>query len=238
LAARTLAEVRTSVAAGATAQSFASGFADAYFAQALGVLPKTEIDLLVFRLLAEEGVIDADGSVFQIARALNITPAKARNLLFQYQLRFIEEAQIEQAVLKLLASARFWVDGTKLNFGVESPLARATIDGRLKSSGVFADISLSGDILRLPLGQFAEFITLLLTEEKAKALEDALRKAGHLKSSSLNKALNSLAGKAIEGVAKEGGKQLFGDLFSGLREWTKSGDGALSDLGSLFDSVG
>lgn len=40
------------------AAAFARGFIDAYAATALGVLPKTEIDLLVFSLLVEAKLID------------------------------------------------------------------------------------------------------------------------------------------------------------------------------------
>ncbi len=119
MAARSIREVRTALAEDGTAKTFASGFAEAYLGQALGVLPKAEIDLLVFRLLIETGVINADGSIFAMARALNLTPAKTRNLLFQYQLRCIDEVTADAAVLRGLASARFSVDDRRLAFGIE-----------------------------------------------------------------------------------------------------------------------
>ncbi len=236
MTAKSLVEVRTALDDATVAAGFAKGFADAYFAQALGVLPKTEIDLLVFRLLIEAKVIDPGGSIFAIARALNLTPAKARNLLFQYQLRCIDDAAIDTMVLQTLSTAKFSVDDKRLSFGIESPLARATIDGRLKANGVFADISLSGDILKVPLAQLGDFIAILLTPDKATALEKALKGEGHLKKTGLIPWLNKYAVRAGEGAAGAAGKQAFASVFSGIAGFF-SGDG-LTELGGLIDMLG
>lgn len=69
------------------AATFARSFLGSYLVPALGVLPKTEIDLLVFTLMVDAGAIDPNGSIFTLARSLNITPTKTRSLIFQYQLR-------------------------------------------------------------------------------------------------------------------------------------------------------
>ena len=84
----------------------AQRFIEAYTATAFGVLPKTEIDLLVFWLLIEAGVIDPNGPIYRTARALNITPAKARGILFQYQLRHVPQDQTDHEVLIALTTAR------------------------------------------------------------------------------------------------------------------------------------
>jgi hypothetical protein len=53
------------------ATTFAQRFLEAYTATAFGVLPTTEIDLLVFTLLVQARVINPSGSIFRTARALN-----------------------------------------------------------------------------------------------------------------------------------------------------------------------
>ena len=221
MGAKNISEVRELVGNGPAGELFAKGFAKSYFSQALGVLPKTEIDLLVFRLLVEGDVIDPDGSIFAIARALNITPGKAKNLLFQYQLRCLDEEEAEKAVLQSLANARFSVDDRRLSFGIESPLARATVDGRLKEMGVYADISLSGDILKVPLDQFDVFIVSLIGEKRADQLEAALKSAGHL-----DGGLREFLQDYGKDVAKEGataaGKKGMKKLFESLLEWGSS----------------
>lgn len=221
--AKSIREVRELVGKGAVAEAFAKGFAESYFAQALGVLPKTELDLLVFRLLIEGGVIDPNGSIFGMARALNVTPAKAKNLLFQYQLRWMDELEAEKAILDSLSRARFTVDDKRLSFGIESPLARATIVGRLKALDVYADVSLSGDILKVPLDQFDLFITGLIGEERARELEAALKKDGHLKDGSLRGYLNKYGSEVAKGGANAAGREGMRSLFTGLSDWLSGG---------------
>lgn len=236
MAARNISEVRAAFASAGVSGAFAAGFAEAYFGQAFGVLPKAEIDLLVFRLLIESKVIDPEGSIFAIARALNVTPAKARGLLFQYQLRHLDEQAADLAVLTSLASARFSVDERRLSFGIESPLARATIDGRLKAAGVFADISLSGDILRVPLDQFDVFVTMLIGEERSKELEKALKKDGHLKQGSLTEWLKKYGGAAVTGAAGAAGKEGFSQVFHGVSQWIS--EGGVDALGDIMSGSG
>lgn len=233
---KSLKELRESFGDANTAAVFAKGFAKTYFSQAFGVLPKTEIDLLVFCMLIEAKLIDPDDPVFTIARALNITPAKARNLLFQYQLRCLDDVAVDVMVLQVLSKAKFSVDDKRLSFGIESPLARATIDGRLKANGVFADISLSGDILKVPLTQFGDFITIMLTPEKAAALEKALQDQGHLKKTGLVASLNAYAVKASEGAASAAGKMAFASIFSAITGYVS--DGGVAKLIGLIAPIG
>ena len=122
--AKTIAEVRDKLGQQAVGAVFSKDFAQVYFGQAMGSLPKSEIDLLVFTLLIKLSVISADGSIFAIARALNVTPAKARSLLFQYQLRHVDAPSGDQMVAATLAKSNFSVDDKRLSFGIESPLAR------------------------------------------------------------------------------------------------------------------
>jgi hypothetical protein len=51
MSATTIGEVRDKLAQETTAAAFSEGFARVYFGQAMGSLPKSEIDLLVFTLL-------------------------------------------------------------------------------------------------------------------------------------------------------------------------------------------
>lgn len=223
MSATTIGEVREKLAQKTTGAAFSEGFAQVYFGQAMGSLPKSEIDLLVFNLLIDLKVISANGSIFGIARALNITPAKARSLLFQYQLRHVDASLGDQMVATTLASANFSVDDKRLSFGIESPLVRAIIDSKLKERGVFADLSLSGEILRVPLAQFDQFIELLMGKDKADALEKALKKDGHLKDGTLNAFLKKYGAAAASGAAGAAGKEGFAKILEGVGSFMSGG---------------
>src|SRR5580704_6727474 len=94
-----LLAVRAALKDDKIASAFGRGFINAYAATAFGSLPKTEIDLQVFSLLVELGVIEVNRASYRIARALNITPAKARTLLFQHQLRNISEDDTDYEIM-------------------------------------------------------------------------------------------------------------------------------------------
>jgi len=82
---------------------------------------------------------------YRMARALNITPAKAQTLLFQYQLRNISEDDTDHEIMIAITTAKYQKDGDKLSFGVTSPLVKAALIAKMEEKGVFADISLSGN---------------------------------------------------------------------------------------------
>ncbi len=195
----------------ARAAKFARSFLRSYLVPALGVLPKTEIDLRVFSLLVGAGAIDPNGSIFTLARSLNITPSKARSLIFQYQLRHVSEADTDKEVLKTIAGARYWKDGSNLAFGVESPLVRAAIAAKMRERGVFSDVSLSGDILKVSPEQFGEVLAVLLPAEVAKSLAKKLSKEG-VSESTVRRAIKKYGSSVAEEFIKDEGKTALQDL--------------------------
>ena len=203
-----------------TAAEFARGFAERYFNPAFSALPKSEIDLLVFGLLVRGGFIDLDGPIYRTARVLNITPTKAKSLIFQHQLRHVTDEETDHAVLDALGRAKYWKDGSKLCFGIESPLVRAAIAARMREQGVFSEVSLSGDILKVDPGHFGEFLVGFLPESTAKTLTKRLRKDGSLDENGLRAAIQTAATKFAKDVvndsAKDAVKGQLGELTGAL----------------------
>jgi len=197
------------------AADFARSFLASYLTPALGVLSKTEVDLLVFSRLVEAGAIDPDGPSFTMVRALNITPQRVKSLLFSYQLRNVSEAETDAAILRALDKARYRKDGDDLAFGIESPLVRTALSAKMREQGVFADISLSGDILRVSPDQFGDVIAALLPEDLAKALAKKLKKQG-VDESAVRAAIKRLGSSVAEDFLKDQAKSGLGDLLGAL----------------------
>ncbi|WP_158918706.1 hypothetical protein [Caulobacter sp. S45] len=204
--ASSLQDLKTQLADPHIASKFTQAFAARYFSVALGVLPKGEVDQLVFDCLVEVGLIDPEGPIFAITRALNVQPAKAKGLLFQHQIREpLAYADLDRRILMALGKARFSVDEQRLAFGVESPLVRAAIQARLKALNIFPDISLSGEILRVPVSDLGEFLTSFLGPEDIKRIKARLQKHGDLPKGKLVQLIDEGGKKALE----EGGKEAF-----------------------------
>jgi len=207
------------------AQTFARDFLRRFVSPAFGALSKTEVDILVFGLLVEAGAIEPRSQVYEIARDLNVTPAKARNLLFQWQIRNLGEGDaITDDLVTALRTVRFGKDGDLLSFGVESPLLREELRSRLKKLGIFADASFASEMIRLPTAHFVEFLDDLMSAKDKRAVRKALVADKRLKDRSfkalvitvLKAVATKLVGKAADDIA---------DQVTGLVKALLDGDG-------------
>jgi hypothetical protein len=159
------------------AAKFANAFVTAYISPAFGARSKAEIDLLVFSCLIEAGAIDPEAPEYDIARALNITPARVRNLILNWQLRSTpSQNDLRGAIVEALKKTRFSNDGKLLTFGVESPLLKEEITARLKRKGVFPDASFSKELVKLPADAFVEFLDEIVDDETKEQVKATLVK--------------------------------------------------------------
>lgn len=206
------------------ARRFAMGFVEGFTRPAFGAISKSEVDNLVFALLIEAGALDPKSQAYEIARDLNVTPAKARNLLFQWQLRTLGDGSALKAdLISALGTVRFAKEGNLLVFGIESPLLREELRSRLKRMGVYADASFSAEIVRMSVKHFVEFLDAFLDQETKKTMHRALIKDGQIK----DKSFKAVAFRILKGVAKraagEAGDELT-DLFGDAVRALVSGD--------------
>lgn len=224
MVASTIDGVRSAVAGNdAAAAAFGKKFIATYAGTAFGVLPKAEIDLLVFGLLIDAAAIDPNGSIFRIARALNITPTKARNLLFSYQLRTVSEDDSDYAVMIALTTARYRKVGESLEFGVHSPLTYAAIRAKMQDGGVFADVSLSGDILRVSPDQFGKVLASLITPKQARQLIERLGNQKVVDEKSVKAAVEKIGRELANRAVKDGTDDAFTVLGEAISKGTGPG---------------
>ena len=232
-----LAGVRDAFLDDGLAAKFGRNFIKAYAATAFGALPKTEIDLQVFSLLVELGIIEVNKASYRIARALNITPVKARTLLFQYQLRNISEDDTDHEIMITLTTAKYWKDGDKLSFGISSPLVKAAVSAKMEEKGVFADVSLSGNIMRIDPSRFGEVLASLISQSQAERLIAVLkdRKLMDDKSvrATVEKKGTELASKLFDKAANKGSQKAFDALMVGLATALGGPAGGAAAAGAL-----
>ena len=212
--------VRDAFADEKLAAEFGRKFIEAYAATAFGSLPKTEIDLRVFSLLVDLKVIEINRAAYRMARALNITPTKAQSLLFQYQLRNISEDDTDHEIMLAITTAKYWKDGDKLSFGVTSPIVKAALTAKIEVKGVFADLSLSGNILRVDAGRFGAILASLLSNSQAKRVVELLKDKKLVDDKTLRAAIEKkgtdLAKKLVDKATDKAAEEGFGALMGGL----------------------
>ncbi len=212
--------VRDALSDDKLAAEFGRRFMSAYAATAFGAMPKTEIDLQIFSILVDLDVIEVNRASYRIARALNITPSKARSLLFQYELRNISEDETDHQIMLAITTARYWKDGDKLSFGVTSPLVKAAVSAKMEEKGVFADVSLSGNILRVDPGRFGAVLVSLISPTQADRVIALLKGRKLVDDKTLRAALekrgSDLASKLFDKAAEKGAQTAFDALMVGL----------------------
>lgn len=195
------------------AVKFATTFIDAYTSPAFGAQSKSEIDLLVFTCLIQANAIDPEAPIYEIARALNIMPARARGLILNWQLRTTpRDSDLRPAIVEALKKTRFTKDGTVLTFGVESPLLKEEINARLKRRGVFSDASFSKELIRLPVEAFVEFLDEIVDDDTKKDVRATLVKDKQLPDRSFKALATGVLAKLGEKVAGEAGKAIAGEI--------------------------
>ncbi|MBP6766527.1 MAG: hypothetical protein KA171_02040 [Reyranella sp.] len=218
------------------AVKFTSKFIEGYLNPAFGTRSKSEIDLLVFSALIAAGTIDPDQPTFDIARMLNITPARVRGLLLNWQLRSSAPSDIRQSFAKAVRKTRFAKDGTLLTFGIENPLLREEIIASLKRKGFYADASFSKEMIRLPVEALVEFLEEILDEKTKNDVCAALVKDKLLPDKSFKALATAVLTKLGEKVAGEVGKEVAGDLVGKVAK--PMTDKAISFMSGLLSGDG
>ncbi len=133
-----------------------------------------------------------------------------------------------------MSQAKFSVDGKRLSFGVESPLVRSVIEARLKAVGIFGDISLSGEILKIPTNQLGVFVRAFLSSDRAESLRRKLK--GVTDDEGLVNALNKFGVDVGADLVKEVAKKAAEHGLSGLFGWI-AGAGGAGGVGEMADAV-
>jgi hypothetical protein len=228
-------QVETKLSEPEVAIKFGSNFAKQYLAPAFGSRSKSEIDLLVFGCLIEAGAVDPAAPIYETARALNITPARTRALLLNWQLRSTSSAaDLRTELISVLQKTRFTKDGTLMSFGVESPLLREEIRARLKRRGIFADASFSQELLRLPVEAFVEFLDDIVDETTKKKLQKILVRQKQLPDHGFKAIAIGILAKLGEKAAGKAGEELAGGLVKGAGEALKP---AIDRVASFLTSL-
>ena len=141
---------------------FTTLFTERYLSAPFASLTKSETDYVLFSCLVDAGYLDRSDPVFTIAQRLRITPTKAKNLLYQYDLRTMVEGDAAQTLA--LSNAIVVVGFTEsteseneiLTLGIENAYLRDVLIARLKRAGVFTDTRFNRELLQVKLYRFVQ----------------------------------------------------------------------------------
>jgi len=185
---------------------FAS-FLEGYLSPAFGALPKKEIDLLVMKALEKIDYINRDPTLYELVQKLRVTRMKARNLIYDQELRRLNTAELDKRVKDALLHPILQKDGELFLLEIENPLVSDHLRSKIQKLEFISDSSFSPSIVKLPLIAIVAVIEDYLSKEERDNVKDDLIKAG-APDTSLQGILKSTLKIAAKKLASDTGEAL------------------------------
>lgn len=140
-------------------QEFLTNILDVYLSPAFGSIPKRELDILFFTQLMENGFFGTNPELYDIVAKLRVTRPKARNLLYEYNLRKKTQNELDSELQLLLSKPELVREGNYLQLEVTNPLLIDYLKAKLKKLHHITDGSFSEDIVKMTPEAFSSLLS-------------------------------------------------------------------------------
>lgn len=188
-------------------QKVLADFLERYLDPAFGALPSKEVNLLVMKLLEELKYINKEPSLYELVSKLRVTRAKARNLIYDQELRRLDTKTLDARVKNALKEPLFQKQGDLFVLEIENPLVIDHLRSKLQSLGHASDGSFSPSLVKMSMDAVAALIEDYLPKSQRRTVKNALIKAG-APDSSLQGVLKSTIKAIAKKVAQDSGEAL------------------------------
>lgn len=148
-------------------------------------MKQREFDIFLFGKLQELGIFENKNDIYEVVSKLKITRSKARNLIYESNLRNVDRELLEGLLKQVLKNIRF-LKGKSYLIGIEieDPLLIDYLKAKLKEKGHATDGTFSPEMVKLSSEAFAALIEIYLDEDEQKSLKKTLIKLGFKKENS------------------------------------------------------
>lgn len=205
---------------------------------AFGALPKSEIELLVLAALEEVGAISSEPGVYELVSKLRVTRTKARNLIYERELRRLSAAELDSRVKNLLKRPIIQKSGEQFVLEVENPLVSDHLRSKVQALGHVSDGSFSPSIVKLPLDAVVALIELYIPENERANIKAVLIAAG-APDTSFKGVLKAVLKKVADKVASDTGEALLDHASEYISPIVDATVGGLAEkISEVFSAVG
>lgn len=172
---------------------------DRYCVPSFGSMSKHDIDLLMFDSMVKMGVISDNPTIYDVMKDLKVTRSKARTLIYEFQLRKIEDDdQLRSQLRKLMKTPLMSTMSKNVCLEVDNLYLVDFIRNELKRLGYITDGSFHTELVKMSTEAFASLYESILNEVSKREIKDKLVKLGVKPDTSLKNLLPHL----MVGVAK------------------------------------
>jgi hypothetical protein len=192
---------------------------DNYLNPAFGSLPKKEVEIILFQVLQELKVFDKQPDLYSLLSSLRVTRAKARNLLYESNLRL--DVDLEHELVEALKNPVLLKDNDKVCLEIDNPLLIDHLKHTLKEMDHITDGSFSPDLVKLTPKAFKALLNTKFARVSKKEINKALVACGAESEVTIKSVLTGVLKKVGNKVASDAGDQVgeklgdyLGDIFS------------------------
>ncbi len=192
-------------------KEFLENLLDYYFTPSFGSIKQREFDIYLFHLLKQYDFFEnKEPTIFEVISKLQITRSKAKNLIYESNLRFGKD-KLDNRIKEELKRARFLkMDGSMIGLDIEDPLLIDYLKDKLRKLGHPSDTSYSNQILKITVDAYVSLLNEYLKSDIKKNIVDELIKNNLIKDKSFkgaaklilkgltSKVLGSASDKLIE----------------------------------------
>ncbi len=180
-----------------------------YLDPAFGALPKKEIDLLILNTLQSLGYVSDEPTLYDLVSRLRVTRSKARNLLYDTELRRLDTEALDGKLRIALKRPIMQKQAELFVLEIENPLVIDHLRARLQHLGHATDGSFSPSLVKVSLDALVALLEDYLSESQQEQARRALVRAG-APDTSLSGVLKATV-RAIAGrFAREAGEAVVG----------------------------
>ena len=180
-----------------------------YSNPSFGSMSKHDIDLLLFESMVNMGLISKNPTIYSVMKDLKVTRAKARNLIYEYQLRKVEsEDELGKQLCDILKRPLLSHESNNVWLEIDNPYLIDFVRNELKQLGFVTDGSFHAELVKLSVEAFSGLYEKMLSEKDKKELRKDLVKYGVKPDLSFKAILPHL----IKEVSKKLGKAAMGKI--------------------------
>ena len=181
-----------------------------FLTPSFGSLPKREIELLLLNGLKTIDVLPKDFNSYDLSAAFRISKTRAANLIYDADLRWKEQTQLEKEIRELLSSPVALPENDKgrVKLQIESLRLKDEIRSVLHDKKFLTDSSFSADVLEVPLEGFKYLVSYYYPGINKKEAKTLLKQSGVLNSLDAKMILSDILKTATSKIAGNAGERL------------------------------
>jgi len=164
-----------SIKNGQTIEQELVDFLNKYLNPSFGSMTKRDVDIEVFLLLQNLGLIDENPKIYDVVNKLQITSSRARNLIYQSSLRKMNEQQLNEQLMHAVQNPHILVTGDRLiGIEIDNPLVIDFAKKKLFDLGYITDGSFSAGLLRMTTEAFSALVVEYMEKQDVEKIHQTI----------------------------------------------------------------